>query len=408
MDISLVAGAGNNGHLGFKADDGYPAALHDFEDLGEVLIVAAAVGEDGKPFNHNQYFTDDPNARKTSHAPGYKVFGPDEADAWMDMDGTSYATAKISGLVAYLRSLESPQKDVLRNPAAIKTLIRRLERPVFYKTTPKSQRVPFIWNGHVLDEHCLNNPENPKCGDTFDDLTPGACSSSSAARLSHRAAGDYCLPGNGNGSGGSGDIDGVPIPGPIEWTEGNPNPICTSHCGSLCEGYYCTPQPTGTPPGHDEPEPPSDDEPEDPPDDDDPPTDPPDDGDDDDDDDFPTGPATFYLIDGAWVTESGDPHILTRAVKESDWPDCDPIDHSPELDGAEGDVGYPWPEDNFTVELCDKNLRFKKTGDDYDVYNDDSDKQIGVCTEGSGYVKSCFWGFISAQYAQSYKCTGAC
>lgn len=46
-------------------------------------------------------------------------------------------------------------------------------------------------------------------------------------------------PGNSGGSGGT----------PITWEQGPDSPTCTASCGTLCTGYYCTPNPTGEPPG---------------------------------------------------------------------------------------------------------------------------------------------------------------
>lgn len=118
--------------------------------------------------------------------------------------------------------------------------------------------------------------------------------------------------------------------------------------------------------------------------------------------------ADFLLIDGAWTTESGKVHTLARAVNKSDQDSCDGIDNSPEPDGAVGDYSYPWPETTFTVSLCEFSLRFTKNGNDYNVYNAATSSQVGKCSKGSNLIKSCFWGFISAEYNTAYTCTGAC
>lgn len=39
----------------------------------------------------------------------------------------------------------------------------------------------------------------------------------------------------------------------IEYRPGEPGPICNENCGKLCEGWYCSPAPEGTPPDYDPP-----------------------------------------------------------------------------------------------------------------------------------------------------------
>ncbi|KAH7037061.1 uncharacterized protein B0I36DRAFT_358808 [Microdochium trichocladiopsis] len=118
--------------------------------------------------------------------------------------------------------------------------------------------------------------------------------------------------------------------------------------------------------------------------------------------------ADFLLYDGAIVTEAAEPIVQTRAVSLDQRGNCDGIDNSPELDGAAGEYSYPWPEETFKVGLCNISLRFIKNGNDYNVYDDGTGGQVGVCTRGSNEVKACFWGFISAEYNEAYICSGAC
>ena len=42
--------------------------------------------------------------------------------------------------------------------------------------------------------------------------------------------------------------DGAPTK-TVTLASGTPSPVCKSNCGKLCTGFYCNPQPTGTPPG---------------------------------------------------------------------------------------------------------------------------------------------------------------
>ncbi|KAL5349579.1 hypothetical protein ACLOAV_005874 [Pseudogymnoascus australis] len=79
------------------------------------------------------------------------------------------------------------------------------------------------------------------------------------------------------------------------------------------------------------------------------------------------------------------------------------------LDGAKGDwPGSPWPEEEFTGELCEQKMRYRrKDSGDYDVFDEDSDKQIGVCTEAPEATKVCgIW--IQDTFNRAYQCTGAC
>ncbi|KAJ1337364.1 hypothetical protein MN608_00216 [Microdochium nivale] len=80
------------------------------------------------------------------------------------------------------------------------------------------------------------------------------------------------------------------------------------------------------------------------------------------------------------------------------------------LDGAEGDwPTYPWPEKEFTGELCGKNLRYKrKDPGDYDVFDRDSGKQVGICTKAPEVDSKSCGVWIQATYSRVYQCTGAC
>jgi hypothetical protein len=54
---------------------------------------------------------------------------------------------------------------------------------------------------------------------------------------------------------------GVPGEGPnpqgplVSYKPGPPAPLCTANCGKLCNGFYCVPTPTGTPPDFESPTP---------------------------------------------------------------------------------------------------------------------------------------------------------
>ena len=116
--------------------------------------------------------------------------------------------------------------------------------------------------------------------------------------------------------------------------------------------------------------------------------------------------ADFYLYDGYQTTPDGDDMIITRVTSQGDKGDCDGIDNTPELDGADGEYSYPWPEESFTSKdpLCDVTLRFEKDGDNYKAYDDATGEEVASCTEGSNETTPCFWGFISAEYNEAYYC----
>lgn len=66
--------------------------------------------------------------------------------------------------------------------------------------------------------------------------------------LEARGFGDSCeLPGSGSGS-GSNDGPGPHFGPPVVFKPGKPSPLCSEVCGKLCEGFWCTVDPTGTNP----------------------------------------------------------------------------------------------------------------------------------------------------------------
>jgi len=139
---------------------------------------------------------------------------------------------------------------------------------------------------------------------------------------------------------------------------------------------------------------------------------------------IPTGLPTFYLYDVTTVTEDANPITEAKAVSRkakdfSENPGSNPVKHCNAVDDATDIVDdrnrlikpeysyYPWYEDTFKAfgGLCGKDLRFKKTGGDYDVF--EGDKKVGVCVKGSDQGTNCFnWWPITV--SQVYARTGAC
>ena len=170
----------------------------------------------------------------------------------------------LAGLAAYLRGLPVPYQKDLEKPALLKKLIHTMQRPLdiddpyvnkrYKDDFPKGPVVPFVWNGNVLSGNCLTDSTKPKfvfdvtkkdppqdiCPDILaklNELDPNSCKVAARGLV-----GSSCdLPGNGGGDG-------------ITYSRGPPSPIpCTAHCGTLCTGYYCDPNPTGDPPDFGDP-----------------------------------------------------------------------------------------------------------------------------------------------------------
>lgn len=187
------------------------------------------------------------------------------------------AAPTVAGVVAYLRSLNSPYKKELEKPAAVKKLIKLLHRRIPLKDKPAGysllERRPIIWNGQVGKLNCLTDyaaiaaqypdacpkfagsiMDTPLTGETTDTCQP------QGSNVIKARDGGTCpvLPGdndtgNGGSSGGSGRT--------ITFASG---PTATPTCqdpngcgGKLCTGYYCSPQPTGIPPDFQDPSDPS-------------------------------------------------------------------------------------------------------------------------------------------------------
>ena len=117
--------------------------------------------------------------------------------------------------------------------------------------------------------------------------------------------------------------------------------------------------------------------------------------------------ADFLLVGEVVSTENGPEDPNGKAVDSRVIGDCDAMDNSPDLDGADGNGQYPWPEEEFrTAEpLCGIALRFNKNGNDYNVFDDVTGDQVGTCGQGSGEIKFCFWGLVNAEYEYEYYCT---
>jgi hypothetical protein len=137
--------------------------------------------------------------------------------------GTSFAAPQVAGLVAYFRA--NPSWTQGRDPLFMFGGIKRLDRLIMFVGSRLSD-VPIIWNAMTGNLACTPIKRDLE-GRQIDD-------------------GDTCpLPG-GDGSGPDGP-QGPQAPR-VEFRPGVPGPLCTANCGKLCSGFYCVPDPTGTPP----------------------------------------------------------------------------------------------------------------------------------------------------------------
>ncbi|KAF5510528.1 Chitotriosidase-1 [Colletotrichum siamense] len=134
--------------------------------------------------------------------------------------GSSFAAPLVAGLVAYVRGMHYGFGE---DPASLKSIMQQVSRPLPLTEDEADfeQKEKMVWN----------------LADPFEQ-----CGSSQKRGLDSRQA--ACpipnLPGGGNN----------PVPqGPrVTYKPGPPAPLCTADCGHLCSGYYCSPNPTGTPP----------------------------------------------------------------------------------------------------------------------------------------------------------------
>ncbi|KAM0631198.1 hypothetical protein ACHAPW_005869 [Verticillium nonalfalfae] len=111
-------------------------------------------------------------------------------------------------------------------PAQLKQQLKSLARAISYQGVTNADKPVVVYNGQRKDQSCLPNSN------------AGVVSE---RRLSIRQVESCPLPGQ------PGNPEGVPVPS-LTYKPGPPGPLCTANCGRLCEGFFCVPQPTGTPP----------------------------------------------------------------------------------------------------------------------------------------------------------------
>ncbi|KAK2030564.1 pectin lyase-like protein [Colletotrichum zoysiae] len=286
-NVVLVAAAGNDATGPGQAPDRYPQRFADPNDIFGHLPNLIVVGA-----------TDANNIVRASYsfeAPWITTFGPGTIMApsisitppYEYKHGTSFAAPQVAALVAYYRAMPSPWQADLMEPANVKKLIRLFHRRLAAVTAndangnpipvdPRDRR-PLIWNGQVRDRSCLRTGDyndltwagrnlcptiddlssQPDNGQTVEPCGPGTGGNPTRRYVKRQAGGSCPLipdPGPGSGSGGGNGQT-------VSFTSGpQPSPTCSAvgACGgTLCEGFWCNPRPTGVPPDYHDPKDPN-------------------------------------------------------------------------------------------------------------------------------------------------------
>ncbi|RWA03907.1 hypothetical protein EKO27_g11198 [Xylaria grammica] len=288
QQVVLVAASGNLAAKEGKEITRYPArfgsANPSVNPYGQIknLIVVGAINAMGYEADFSQT-----SAYLTTYSPGTQVSVPTDPDAnpnnpWEKEWGTSFAAPAVAGIAAYLRSLDSPFKTSLEDPANVKLMIEVLAHRFDRLSTAgrgvvldPARKRPVAWNGQVqnwqTDADGQNITQSHSCLADWDTRTQwddgGACSGlnpdmtkmgesestgscdANGHPLSRRDAGGSC-PLDPQGGGGSGSGSGTGIS--ITFASGaTASPTCASAggCGgTVCTGFYCTRLPTGVPP----------------------------------------------------------------------------------------------------------------------------------------------------------------
>lgn len=185
------------------------------------------------------------------------------------------AAPAVAGIAAYIRALDSPWQEQLKDPARTKQMIQFLahsfevaldNNPNKLKNTDPAKRKTNVWNGQVLSYNCLKDWLDPGRTGTNGWDKKGSCE---GLNVDMNQMGSPPEPVTGCSGAAAGPLakrDGgsCPVGGghsPITVSPGSiPKPTCAAAggCGgTVCTGYYCTPTPTGLPPDFQDPKDPN-------------------------------------------------------------------------------------------------------------------------------------------------------
>lgn len=80
-------------------------------------------------------------------------------------------------------------------------------------------------------------------------IRPSRCGTGQSKRQDGGSCAAPGSPGGGNGGGNGGGSGPGGLTGPaVTFRPGTPSPLCSTNCGMRCEGFYCSPNPSGLPP----------------------------------------------------------------------------------------------------------------------------------------------------------------
>ncbi|KAM0418391.1 hypothetical protein ACHAPD_004750 [Fusarium lateritium] len=145
--------------------------------------------------------------------------------------GTSFAAPLVAGLIAYIRGHPGAAQAGIATPEQVRAVIESKKRFLSYSPERQDKKI-VVYNGQ----------ERP------DGVDPAACNPGAIPKrsLESRNFVSSCeIPGSG---GNSGDGTGPRFGPSVEFKPGKPGPLCSDVCGKLCEGFWCTFNPTGTNP----------------------------------------------------------------------------------------------------------------------------------------------------------------
>ncbi len=303
QNVVLVAAAGNGAQTQGKEIDRYPARFgspsasrNPFGQIKNMIIVGATNGKgEEASFSQNANYL-------TTYAPGQQIWiptNPNNADPWVSSQGTSFgmsslfrvrshkwirerlltivffvAAPAVAGIAAYIRSLDSPFKTQLENPANVKKMITFLAHRYDRQKKDNSglepinaaDKRPVAWNGQVQNT-VQGQVQSHSCLADYDTIAQwdinGACDGINSD-MSQMGTGESTGSCNGPSANpkvaGRDDGGSCPLPGPgaeaggtsITFTSGaKPSPTCATAAGcggTVCSGYYCSPTQTSGPP----------------------------------------------------------------------------------------------------------------------------------------------------------------